>query len=93
MGKSTGCYSWIGFVETRQTSLLDDFVGLFKGELTADSVERLRAFVAGDEAAKFGLRWHVLDRLEALVKERASLKKQIQSLNTRIRRKPLADAR
>jgi DEAD/DEAH box helicase domain-containing protein len=80
-------YSWIGFVEARQTSLLDDFVGLFKGELTAASVERLTAFVAGDEGAKFGLHWHVLDRLEALVKERASLKKQIQSLNTRIRRK------
>jgi len=79
-------HTWLDFIDNNRTEFFASFVGLFAGELDAETVDQLRRFVEGEVEREGSLRWRILSGLEALVNERESLRKRVRALGTRIRR-------
>ena len=88
-------HNFLQYVETRRTDLFGRFIRVFQTSLTTDSIDHLRRFVEGDPAAQGSLSYRIVDGLHAHYKERESLKKKVNALNGRIRKKkenPAKDA-
>ncbi|MEE4356452.1 MAG: Zn-binding domain-containing protein, partial [Desulfococcaceae bacterium] len=77
-------HSFIYFIETRQADLFAQFIKLFKNkgsELTPESESQLRTFTL------HSLRYRIMNGLHERKKERESLRKKVQILNGKIRKK------
>lgn len=83
-------HSFIHYIETNQTDLFDQFVLLFKNNASKMSVEsetHLKVFVEGDRDWKGSLHYHIMNGLHNRRLERDSLRKKVQILNSKIRKK------
>ena len=83
-------HNFIHFIETRQADLFDRFLALFKNgetDLRAESRASLKLFVQGDGDGKWFLRGKIMNGLHSRQLERESLRKKIQILNGKIRKK------
>jgi DEAD/DEAH box helicase domain-containing protein len=80
-------HNFLNFIETRQTLILDEFEKIFSETLKHESKNYLRIFVKGDRDKEGSLAYRIIDRLHYHYKERESLKKKVNSLKAKIRKK------
>lgn len=83
-------HNFIHYIETNQADLFDLFVKLFTGSssrLSEDSAANLKIFVEGDGNEQWFLRGRIMNGLHSRRLERDSLKKKVQTLNSKIRTK------
>ncbi|KPA18781.1 heavy metal transporter CzcA [Candidatus Magnetomorum sp. HK-1] len=83
-------HSFIYFIETNQVDLFDQFIILFKNNgtgLTKESESQLKVFVEGDRKWHGSLHYRIMNGLHDRKLERDSLKKKVQILNGKIRKK------
>lgn len=83
-------HNFIQYIETNQADLFTHFILLFKNggtELSQESVANLRSFVEGDSEEQWFLRGRIMNGLHSRKKERESLKKKIQTLTSKIKKK------
>ncbi|RLB65522.1 MAG: hypothetical protein DRH04_10405, partial [Deltaproteobacteria bacterium] len=82
-------HTFIHYLDLHQTELLEKFFTLFAdgGGLSETSIEKLRIFVAGDRNREDSLRYRVMNGLHARRRERDSLRRKVQTLNGKIRKK------
>lgn len=81
---------FIHFIETNQTDLFDQFLHLFKNSgsgLSPESEAHLKVFVEGDRDWQGSLHYRIMNGLHNRRLERDSLRKKVQILNTKIRKK------
>lgn len=74
----------IQFFDLNRTSLEEDFLALFAGEVTEHSRERLRTFVRGTDPEVPALPVLLVEELQGVVKERKSLRNAVRRLAERI---------
>ncbi len=82
----------LGFIAQREGALLDAFVAMFEGALTAEAETQLRSFVEG-RGEDEGLRYKVTNALHALRSEQDSLRRKVRSLRDRAKKKEEDPAR
>lgn len=70
----------IRFIDGDRTALVGGFVGLFEGEISADSIEHINNYARGLENQEGSLTWKLLVSLTQQKKEFESLKKKIRTL-------------
>jgi DEAD/DEAH box helicase domain-containing protein len=83
-------HSFIYFIETNQSDLLDQFILLFKNNdigLTLESESQLKVFVEGDRDWQGSLHYKIMNGLHHRKQERDSLRKKVQILNGKIKKK------
>lgn len=83
-------HSFIHFIETNQTDLLDQFLSLFKNntfELNAESSTYLKIFAQGDQEKQGSLYRNIMNGMHNRKNEREALRKKVQILNSKIRKK------
>lgn len=80
-------HSFLRFIDTHRTGLFDDFVAMFQGALSDDSIEHMKAFVVGGPSAAGSLPYRIVEGLHYQRKERESLKKKVNTLKSKIRTK------
>ncbi|BAY84715.1 hypothetical protein NIES267_42110 [Calothrix parasitica NIES-267] len=83
-------YTWLNFIETQQSSLLQSFLELFENQITPRTAQQLQIFIEKGDNDDGGLRWKILNRLQEVVEERRLLKNQIETLRRRIKDKEQA---
>ncbi|MBV6622635.1 MAG: DEAD/DEAH box helicase [Rivularia sp. (in: Bacteria)] len=83
-------YTWLSFIETQQSSLLQSFLELFENQITPRTAQQLQIFIEKGNNDNGGLRWRILNRLQEVVEERRLLKNQIEILRRRIKDKEQA---
>ncbi|MBK9373611.1 MAG: DUF1998 domain-containing protein [Holophagales bacterium] len=74
----------IQFFDLNRTSLEEDFLALFAGEVTEHSRERLRTFVRGTDPEVPALPVILVEELQEVVKERKSLRNAVRRLAERV---------
>ena len=82
-------HNLIHYIETNQEDLFDMFTGLFKGRsnLSLESTASLKEFVSGGEDWQGSLMHRIVNGLHGRKTERDSLRKKVQILNGKIRKK------
>ena len=80
-------YTWLNYIGTHQTELLNQFLQLFEEDIEPRTQEQLQAFIEKGDSEKGGLRWRIVDRLREVVEERNRLKNQVKTLARRIKEK------
>lgn len=83
-------HNFIQYIETNQADLFNQFILLFKNggtELSQESVDNLQSFVEGESDEQWFLRGRIMNGLHSRKKERESLKKKIQTLAGKIKKK------
>ncbi|MEO0433908.1 MAG: DEAD/DEAH box helicase [Cyanobacteria bacterium J06656_5] len=80
-------YTWLGYIETHQSELLENFLRLFEGQILERTQEQLRLFMEKGNLDEGGLRWKILNRLTEVVEERKRLRNRIELLRRRIKEK------
>ncbi|MDA3791539.1 MAG: DEAD/DEAH box helicase [Desulfobacula sp.] len=83
-------HSFIHFIETNQADLFDQFLDLFKNstfELSLESINHLEIFVQGDRNWQGSLHYHIMNGMHNRQKEKETLRKKVQILNSKIRKK------
>ena len=80
-------HSFLHFIDTNRTGLFDDFVVMFQGALSDDSIGHMKAFVVGGRNEAGTLPYRVVEGLHYQRKERESLKKKVNTLKNKIRTK------
>ena len=83
-------YTWLSFIETQQSSLLQSFLELFDNQISKRTAQQLQIFIEKGENDEGGLRWRILNRLQEVVEERRRLENQIKTLRRRIKDKEKA---
>ncbi len=66
---------------------------MFSGSLTSDSIQQLHGFMDGRTDEEGSLSYHIVEGLQALKKEKESLKRKIQTLKGKISKKEKETAR
>ncbi|MBU1737088.1 MAG: DEAD/DEAH box helicase [Proteobacteria bacterium] len=82
-------HNFIYYIETKQADLLDRFIELFNhggSALSSESESNLRIFVEGGSGELF-LRGRIMNGLHNRKQERDSLRRKVQTLNSKIRTK------
>ena len=94
-GEKSGLFpfNWIKFIEINRSTLLSDFLALFKNDMNQLSKDRLKTFIEGDKADMDGLLYKVLDRLNGLEKERKNLKDRVRKISNTIKQKKQSKTR
>ncbi|MDA3918453.1 MAG: DEAD/DEAH box helicase [Deltaproteobacteria bacterium] len=80
-------HSFLSFIETRQTIILDDFIKLFPKTLTPESILFLEKFARGNDENEGSLAYRIIEQLTYHYRARESLKKKVNALNAKIRKK------
>lgn len=80
-------HSFLNFIETRQSIILDEFISMFSKTLTPESILFLKRFARGNEDNEGSLAYRIIDCLTFHYRERESLKKKVNALNAKIRNK------
>lgn len=80
-------YTWLTFIETQQSSLLQSFLDLFLHQISDRTAQQLQIFIEKGENDEGGLRWRILNRLQEVVEERRRFKNQSDTLRRRIKDK------
>ena len=83
-------HNFIYFIETNQADLLVKFLNLFNNstfKLSSESINHLEIFVKGDQTSLGSLHHHVMNGMHNKQKERETLRKKVQILNLKIRKK------
>jgi len=83
-------HNFIHYIETNQVNLIELFFKLFHSsgsELSEESKQNLRIFVEGDGNEQWFLRGRIMNGLHSRRRERDSLNKKVQTLNSKIRTK------
>ncbi|NJN09401.1 MAG: DEAD/DEAH box helicase [Richelia sp. RM1_1_1] len=83
-------YTWLNFIETQQSSLLQSFLNLFENQISQRTAQQLQIFIEKGENDKGGLSWQILNRLQEVVEERRILTNQIKTLGRRVKDKQQA---
>jgi DEAD/DEAH box helicase domain-containing protein len=85
-------HTFIHYIDLHQTDLLTRFFALFNygAGLSEQSIEKLKIFVTGDRERVDSLRYCIMDGLHARRLERDSLRRKVQILNGKIKRKKQA---
>ncbi|MFH1953313.1 MAG: DEAD/DEAH box helicase [Pseudomonadota bacterium] len=86
-------HSFLRFVDTHRTALFDDFIAMFEGALSTDSIQHMKAFVMGERGAEGSLAYRLVEGLHYQQKERESLKKKVNTLKGKIRTKEQSKVR
>lgn len=76
-------FNLLAFIDQHSVSLLDGFLGMFPA-LDAPERQHLRDFLLGNQGDEGSLGWRILNRLNQLKDERASLRKRIDALKKQI---------
>ncbi len=83
-------HSFIFFMETHQADLFDQFVSLFNNSgpgLSTESEAHLNVFMQGDRDREGSLHYRIMNGLHNRRLEKDSLRKKVQILNGKIRKK------
>jgi DEAD/DEAH box helicase domain-containing protein len=83
-------HSFIHFMETNQADMFDQFVNLFNlsgAGLNPKSQSHLKVFLEGDRNRQGSLQYRIMNGLHNRHLERESLRKKVQTLNAKIRKK------
>lgn len=86
-------YNFIYYIETNQADFFEQFLTLFAtggSGLSEESEANLKVFVEGDEDEKWFLRGRIMNGLHTRSLERESFKKNVRTLNSKIRTKKKA---
>lgn len=79
-------YNYLTYVQNNLSWIFPQFIAVFKGKLSEESVEQLRKFVYGDGTKESPLNCKVVDAFIDIDKQRESIKKDIRRLNAEIRK-------
>ena len=77
-------YTLLHFIENHRSLLFDRFVNAM-GELPAESTEKLRNFIEGNEKNDGGLHYRVVSGLEEVNAELQALRKKVKTITKRIK--------
>ncbi|MCP4157080.1 MAG: DEAD/DEAH box helicase [bacterium] len=80
-------YTFLEFIRLNRNGLFEDFINLFDGVLTTESISRLQSFTKGKNREEGSLENRILSNLQLLAKERKSYKDKIKSLGKLIKEK------
>ncbi len=86
-------HNYIYYVQQHQDRLFQGFCSLFAKELSQDSINHLEKFIWGDSQDSPGLTYRILVRLYDLLRERKSLKTQVDRLYREIKRREKSPAK
>ncbi|MFW6178151.1 MAG: DEAD/DEAH box helicase [Desulfohalobiaceae bacterium] len=86
-------HNFIHYVHGHQSELFQSFCALFAKELSQSSIKHLEHFVWGDSQDTPGLTYRIIVRLHELLRERKSLKNQVDRLYREIKRRENSPAK
>ena len=78
-------YTFFDYTKKHSKKLLGRFFGAFEGSLADETKSYLRVFLRGEQGTKPRLELRILDRLDQSVKERRSIRREMDNLRARIR--------
>ena len=78
-------YLFFDYIVKHQGELFDLFTNMFP-DLDEEAIKYLSDFIRGDSKDKHSLSWKILNRLEGLVKDRASLNVRVKKIDSELRK-------
>lgn len=79
-------YNCLIYIQNNLSWIFPQFIGLFKGKLSEESIEQLRKFVYGDGIKESPLNCKVVDAFIDIYKQRESIKKDMRRLTSEIKK-------
>ncbi|QEP42979.1 DEAD/DEAH box helicase [Ectothiorhodospiraceae bacterium BW-2] len=76
-------FLWFDFIERHQGALLEAFVQLFEN-LDREAIAHLSRFIRGGGGEEYSLSWRIRNRLQQLIKERASLNARVKKIDNQV---------
>lgn len=77
-------FNLLQFITDNRTSILEDFIAMFSGQVDSKSQDHLKSFAEGTRENEGSLTYRILEGFFALAKERDSLQAKIKQLQGKI---------